>query len=168
VREKSTAQVVYAAVLPLRYEIPGHGLLELEHLLLDVNGTLTSRGQLIDGVAERLAALRGVLVLHLLSADTFGALAEVAERLGVEATVVRDGQAKLSALLELGPARCAAIGNGANDAPMLEAAAVGVAVVGPEGASAAVLRAADVVCASILDALDLLLEERVLVATMRR
>jgi soluble P-type ATPase len=40
-------------------------------------------------------------------------------------------------------------------------------VLGPEGAAAGALRAADVVCASILDALDLLLDERALAATLR-
>jgi soluble P-type ATPase len=51
---------------------------------------------------------------------------------------------------------------------MLAAAALGIAVVGPEGAAGAAVRAADVVCASIVDALDLLLDERLLVATLRR
>ena len=60
------------------------------------------------------------------------------------------------------------IGNGANDVLVLEGAALGIAVIGPEGASSAALRAADVVCASIVDALDLLLEPRALTATLRR
>lgn len=67
----------------------------------------------------------------------------------------------------MGAERCAAIGNGANDAAMLEAARLGLAVVGQEGASAATLRAADVVCVSILDALDLLARPDALAATLR-
>ena len=42
---------------------------------------------------------------------------------------------------------------------MLEAVRLGIVVVGPEGAGGPTVRAADVVCASILDALDLLLED---------
>jgi soluble P-type ATPase len=68
---------------------------------------------------------------------------------------------------ELGPPACAAVGNGLNDVPMLEAAALAIAVTGPEGASAPALAAADIVCRSIVEALDLLLDERALVATMR-
>jgi hypothetical protein len=49
----------------------------------------------------------------------------------------------------------------------LEAARLGFAVVGQEGASAATLRAADVVCGSILDALDLLVRPDALAATLR-
>jgi soluble P-type ATPase len=50
---------------------------------------------------------------------------------------------------------------------MLGEAALGIAVVGPEGAASASLAAADVVCGSILVALDLLLEPRALAATLR-
>lgn len=148
-------------------EIPGRGQLELSHLVLDVNGTLTARGELLDGVAERLAGLREALTVHLLSADTFGTLAEVAAALGAEPCSVRTGEEKASFLAELGADRCAAVGNGANDVPMLEAAALAIAVLGPEGAAGASLRVAHVVCCSILDALDLLLDGRSLVATLR-
>ena len=59
------------------------------------------------------------------------------------------------------------VGNGANDVLVLEAAALGVAVIGAEGASSAAMRSADVVCTSVHDALDLLLDHRTLVATLR-
>jgi soluble P-type ATPase len=146
-------------------DIPGGASLRLEHLLLDVNGTLTDRGVLVAGVAERLAAIAERLDVRILSADTFGTLDDVAGALGLRAERVRAGADKARVAVELG--HCAAIGNGLNDAAMLEAAALGIAVVGPEGASGAVVRTADVLCASILDALDLLLDERALAATVR-
>jgi hypothetical protein len=37
----------------LSLSIPGGQLVELEHLVLDLNGVLTNRGALIDGVDER-------------------------------------------------------------------------------------------------------------------
>jgi soluble P-type ATPase len=58
----------------LRREIPGAGSFELDHLLLDVNGTLADRARLIDGVEERIARAREELEIHLLSADTLGDL----------------------------------------------------------------------------------------------
>lgn len=58
-------------------EIPGRPTLEIEHLLLDLNGTLTDRGVLIDGVGDRLSRLDQQLDLHALSADTFGTLDEL-------------------------------------------------------------------------------------------
>lgn len=69
---------------------------------------------------------------------------------------------------ELGPGRCIVVGNGANDALVLEAAALGIAVAGAEGAGGAAIRAADIVCRSIVEALELLLDPRALAATLRR
>jgi soluble P-type ATPase len=154
--------------MSLSLEIPGWKSFALDHLVLDVNGTLTDRGELIEGVAERLSRVTAALDVHLLSADTFGTLDEVAARLGALGTRVASGDDKRRVLSDLGAEHCVAVGNGANDEAMFEAAALAVAVVGPEGAAGAALRAADVVCSSILDALDLLLDERVLAATLRR
>jgi soluble P-type ATPase len=153
--------------MTLRYEIPGSRAIELEHLLLDVNGTLTDRGELLPGVAERLARLRSELVVHLLSADTFGNLDELGRGLGVGTKRISTGRAKASVVSELGADGCAAIGNGRNDAEMLRAVRLGIAVLGPEGASSEALRAADVACSSILVALDLLLDPLALAATLR-
>jgi soluble P-type ATPase len=152
----------------LSVSIPGLGDLRLEHLLLDVNGTLTNRGDLLDGVGARLGRLSDQLDVRLVSADTFGTLDTIAARMHVSAVRASTGDDKLRLLEELGRERCAVIGNGSNDALVLEAAAVGFAVIGPEGVSAAALRSADVVCASVTDALDLLLDPRALSATLRR
>ena len=148
--------------------IPGFADVRLEHLLLDVNGTLTNRGALMDGVAARVERLRDELDIHLVSANTFGSLDSIAESLRVTAVAVATGEDKLRVLDQLGREHCAVIGNGTNDVLVLEAAAIGFAILGPEGASAAALRSADVVCASVVDALDLLLEPRALAATLRR
>jgi P-type E1-E2 ATPase len=151
----------------LRIDIPGGDELRIGHLLLDVNGTLTARGQLLEGVEERLRRLPEDVAVHALSADTFGAAETVAHRIGVRFTRVRSGADKLAYVERLGVERCAAIGNGANDAAMLAGAALGIAIVGPEGAHRAALAACDVAVRSIVDALDLLLEPQALVATLR-
>jgi P-type E1-E2 ATPase len=149
-------------------EIPGRGSIRIDHALLDVNGTLAERGHLLDGVEARIAALREIFELHLASADTFGTLEAIAAQLGVEATVAETAESKMTLLEDLGRERCAVVGNGANDASILEAAALGISVIGPEGASVAALQAADIVCPSIHAALDLLVDPQVLKATLRR
>lgn len=151
----------------LSVSIPGRVELRLEHLVLDVNGTLTNRGELLDGVETRLGRLGDVLGVQLVSADTFGTLDSIAGRLQVGAVRAVTGEDKIQVLNQLGPERCAVVGNGANDVLVLEAAALGFAVLGPEGASAVALRSADVVCASVTDALDLLLDPKALAATLR-
>src|SRR6188472_1836264 len=119
------------------FTIPNRTLLEIEHLVMDVNGTLTSRGVLIDGVAPLVRRLREKMDVHLLSADTFGSLTVVAATLGVVAQVAQNGDEKVEYMRPLGPHRCVAIGNGANDEGMVREAALGIAVVGREGAAAA-------------------------------
>jgi P-type E1-E2 ATPase len=148
-------------------DVSGGPHLELEHLVLDLNGTLTERGALIPGVAERLVKLAGRIELHVATADTFGTAAELSSRLGLRIETITTGSDKLDLVRRLGPEKTAAIGNGRNDVPMLEAAALGIAVIGPEGAAAPMLVAADVVCRSITDALDLLLEPATINATLR-
>lgn len=68
---------------------------------------------------------------------------------------------------ELGPRYCAAIGNGRNDEGMLREAELGIVVIGPEGAATATLVTADIVCRSIGDALELLVDDLALAATLR-
>ena len=155
----------------LEIVIPPDDHLRLEHLVLDLNGTVALDGVPLPGVRERLARLQPLLTVHLVSADTQGTLAAVAEDLGAIPHRLGPGDEaeQKAALVEgLGADRVVAIGNGANDARMLERAALGVAVLGPEGLALSCLQAADVVVPDILAALDLLLFPRRLVATLRR
>ena len=154
----------------IHLDIPGWGVLELEHLVLDLNGTMALDGEALAGVPERLAALSESLAVHLVTADTQGQAAAIAGQLGVRLVLVAPGaeaDQKRSLVERLGAERVMAIGNGANDARMLQAAALGIAVLGPEGLAGEAWRAADVV-AGIHEALDLLLHPRRLVATLRR
>ena len=153
--------------MPIRLDIPGSERIDLDVLLVDVNGTLSDGGQLIDGVAERIARIREHLDVRLLSADTFGTMAETAEALGVRGVLAAGAGDKLKQIDGLGPSRCVAIGNGANDVEMLRVARLAIAILGPEGASGRAIAVADVVCRTITEALDLLLDGRLLVATLR-
>jgi P-type E1-E2 ATPase len=151
----------------LHVAVPGAAELRLDHLVLDVNGTLADRGRLVDGVAERLRRVASVLALHVVSSDTYGTAEEIAAGAGATFRRVAHGDEKRAYVERLGPPATAAIGNGRNDVPMLRAAALGIAVIGPEGTSAAALAAADVVAGSIGVALDLLADPTALVATLR-
>ena len=160
----------------LTIEIPGYGRLALEHLALDLNGTLALDGEVLPGVAERLAALSPHLQIHLLTADTRGRGAATAATLGIRLhrltqrtfVVPGDEATQKQAFVEsLGVEKVAAVGNGANDAEMLAVAALGVAVLGPEGLARAAWQNADLIVPDIGAALDLLLHPQRLVATLR-
>ncbi|MEJ2345696.1 MAG: ATPase P [Gammaproteobacteria bacterium] len=154
----------------LQISIPGVGVLRVEHLVLDFNGTLAVDGALLEGVRERLSRLAQDLRIHVVTADTFGRAGQELEGLPCELAVLkREGQAqaKYAYVESLGASVTACVGNGRNDRLMVEAAALGVAVVQGEGAAGATVAAADVVAPDVRAALDLLLEPMRLVATLR-
>ncbi len=149
------------------YHIPGAGTMEIDHIVLDLNGTLSCRGELIEGVAPRLTPLARDLELHLVTADTLDTAGRLAAGLPVSVVTISPGSDKAELVSALGAGHTVAIGNGRNDEAMLRVAELGIAVIGPEGAAVAAVLAADVVCGSILDALDLLLDARTLASTLR-
>jgi len=150
--------------------IPGFGALELQHLVLDYNGTLAVDGKLLPGVRDALAALADQLEIHVITADTFRLAGTELAGLPVNITIISQeaqADAKLAHVQRLGTPGVFAIGNGRNDRKMLAAAAVGVALAQAEGAAAETIAAADVVATDILDGLDLLRHPKRLIATLR-
>lgn len=150
--------------------VPSGPVLELRHALLDFNGTLACDGRLIDGVADRLRALSARLEIHVATGNTTGTAPGALASLPVDLHLMpaeRQSEAKWALMQTLGAAHVAAIGNGRNDRDMLEHAALAIAVVGREGCAAETLAVADIVCADIRDALDVLMTPARLIATLR-
>ena len=155
----------------IELDIPGRGTVTLEHLVLDVNGTLARDGQLMDRVAKPLMALKDRLSLHLLTADTYGRQQAIDLMLGLKAVRLRAGDEagqKGEYVRSLGAEKVVAVGQGANDAAMLREAALGIAVMSEEGLAVEALVNAKIVANSIYDALNLLEFPTRLVATLRR
>ncbi|MCK8828490.1 hypothetical protein MWH25_12210 [Natroniella acetigena] len=75
---------------------------------------------------------------------------------------------KRSFVQKLGSKEVIAIGNGSNDGPMLEEAAIGILVMGPEGASSNSLLKSDLVTRDINDTFKILLNFKRLVATLQK
>lgn len=153
----------------LRIDLPGQPPLELNHLVLDFNGTLALRGAVVDGVAERVRRLGESLTLHCVTGDTFGTAKAALEGLPIELHVLPPtGQsvAKRDFATSLEGGVCA-IGNGWNDRLMLAQVDIGLAVMMNEGAASATIMAARAVFPSILDALDALLVPGRMVAVLR-
>lgn len=154
----------------LELPIPGRPPLRVANLVLDYNGTLALDGNLLPGVADRLSTLAGRLDIHVVTADTFGLAAVELGGLPVTLQVIGAGdqaRAKFDLVMSLGPEQVVAVGNGANDRLMLERAALGICIMGSEGAATPTLLASDVVVRGPLEALDLLLHPGRLAATLR-
>jgi soluble P-type ATPase len=157
--------------MPLRIEIPGRRLLELDGIVFDLNGTLTVDGVLAAETRLMLARLGEHLKVFVLTADTFGAAAVALEGLPLELVRLRTAvgfREKYAFIKALGADRHAAVGNGYNDHLMLTHAALAVAVMGPEGCHPMALQAADLLVPSAPAAVELFLEPRRIIAGMRR
>ena len=156
--------------MPLVFDIPGYGSLRLARLVCDFNGTLAEDGVLAPGVAERLTRLAANLEIHVVTGDTYGTARQALAGLPVNVQVLPErgqAEAKLAAVLALGPDGCAVLGNGRNDVAMLRAAALGIAVIGAEGVAPEVLAASDLLVPGSEAALDLFLKPRRLLAGLR-
>ena len=155
----------------IELSIPGHGDLSLEHLVMDVNGTLAVDGILLEGVAKRIGALRNRLTIHLLTADTYGGQAAIDHLLNLKAVRIKQGNEagqKAAFVQQLGAKRVVAIGQGANDAQMLKTAALGICVLSVEGLAVETLASADLVMPDTLSALDLFDKPLRLIASLRK
>ena len=151
--------------------IPGRGTITIQHLVCDVNGTLAVDGQLHDGLAHILTALRDRLELHLLTADTHGRQQIIDQQLNLTAVRVQRGneaEQKARYIENLGSDHVVAIGQGANDAAMLKTAAIGIGVLSREGIATETLLAADLILPDIFAALELFENPTRLVASLRK
>jgi soluble P-type ATPase len=150
--------------------IPGRGPLQIKNVLFDLNGTLACDGIITESTRNRLKMLGENLALYVMSADTHGTLELVTADLPLQVRRVRQelGAAEKRLFLkELGASQTVAVGNGRNDVEMLEASALGIVILGPEGAAKEALLAADLFFGQIDDALDCLLNPKRLIATLR-
>jgi len=155
----------------IELNIPGRGLVQLEYLVSDVNGTLALDGQLLEGLARNIRNLRDRLEIHLLTADTHGKQAAIDLQLGLQAVRIPPGDEagqKAAYVRKLGASRVVAIGQGANDAAMLKEAALGICVQSAEGAAIEALLAADIFVPDIFAVLELLEKPLRIVATLRK
>lgn len=155
----------------IKIEIPGLQTIIIEYLVTDYNGTLAQDGQLLDNVSEKLNKLSQQIKIHVITADTFGKAAENLKNINCQLHIITKNSqaiAKREYIRNLGTNKVCAIGNGNNDELMLKEAILGIAVEQNEGLSTKSLLASDVVCKSIIDALDLLLNPKRLVATLRK
>lgn len=152
-------------------EIPGAKTLQIDHLVLDYNGTVACDGFLDDGMADRLRALDALgLDLHVITADTNGTAARALEGLPVSLHLFPQEEVaseKQRLVQRLGKALTAAVGNGKNDLLMVQEAVLSIAVIGREGAYGKTAQASDLWVKESIDALDLFLEPHRLLASLR-
>jgi soluble P-type ATPase len=154
----------------IEINIPGWGDMEIENIVLDLNGTIATDGRIPTEVKEKINSLSHGVKIYILTADTQGTASE--ESSDVKAELLRvsekdSTEVKLRVMESLDPTRTVAIGNGNNDHLILKEAALSIAVLGDEGASFSAIKSADIIVKNISDALDLFLKPKRLIATLR-
>ena len=154
----------------IKLEIPRFGQLEVEHLVLDYNGTLALDGKLLAGVKERLIKLAEMTQIHVITADTFGEATSQLQDIPCRLHILEKNNEDLKKekyIKALGSDKVVALGNGNNDRRMLKTATLGIAVIGSEGCAIKSIQTADIVVADVNHGLDLLLNPLRCKATLR-
>ncbi len=168
-RNDQGKSLVYNKMM-IELNIPGRGSIQLQNLVCDVNGTLAVDGMLLDGVKQKLAVLRDRLSLHLLTADTHGTQNLIDQQLGLTAVRIQahnEAEQKAKYVSHLPAGSTVAIGQGANDAGLLQDAALGICVLSKEGTAVETLLKADLVVRDVFEAFELLEKPLRIVASLR-
>lgn len=151
--------------------IPGFGQFQIEHLVCDLNGTLALDGKLFEGIPRILKTLSDRLKVHVLTADTRENYQTIELQLGIPISLIQRGNEDLQKaeyVHRLGADKVIAIGQGSNDARMLQLAAIGICVLSTEGTAIQALSNADILTKDIYQALELIEKPLRLVATLRK
>jgi soluble P-type ATPase len=140
---------------------PGQKPLEIEFVLIDFEGTLASDRRVHPKAKDKINLLSKRTKIYILTKGEKEITEDVLRRVKAEVVYSLEGETsrqKLDLLRQLGPIRTVAIGNGLDDAPMIEEAGFSICVMGKEGTSTETMMKADVVVSNVLDALDFLLK----------
>jgi soluble P-type ATPase len=140
---------------------PGQEPLEIESILIDFEGTLASDRRVHPKTKDKINLLSKRTKIYILTTTSKESLLEVLKKVKAEIIVLMEGrtsQGKLDLLHQLDPRRAVAIGNGSDDAQMIEEAGLGICILGKEGTAVETLKKAYLVFPTILDALDFLLK----------
>lgn len=151
------------------YDIPGVGILEIDTLVVDSNGTLTVKGGIVPGVIERIHQIQAMGVnVVMISSDQRGNARNLALSSGISYHEANNAREKEDILISLGSKNVAAIGNARIDIGLFVQSLISIATLQAEGIHKDIIDHVDVIIPSINDALDFFLDPNTLIATMKR
>ncbi len=140
---------------------PGQEPIEIDHILIDFEGTLASDGRVHPKAKDKINLLSKRTKIYILIKGEQEKVKETLRRVKAELFFAKEDDSslqKLDLLLNLGPPRTAVIGNGIDDFRMMEEAGLSMVVIGKEGTSGKLIQRADLIFTNIIDALDFLLK----------
>lgn len=165
----------------IRIDIPGFGHLHIQAICSDYTGTLSCEGELIDGVRKRLRELAKLVDIHVVTSDTRKTASKQLKGLPVTLhdkitsddhdVFKRDYLTTLGTTLGVNLKSVVVFGNGRNDrlwlAAVRDAGGLAIAVDVGEGCAVEAMTSANLFVVDIRNALDLLLDGKRIVGTLR-
>lgn len=149
--------------------IPGSGEMNIQTLILDLNGTLSVGGEIVEGVVDRINEIKKLdIQVVLFTGNTRNDADTLATNLGISWRLAKSAEDKRRLTEELEETTCASIGNGLIDAQMMKIVRLGIVTLQAEGVHTETLRHADLVVPTINDALDLFIDQQRLIASLRK
>jgi soluble P-type ATPase len=155
----------------MKIDIPNVDVFNIENIVFDFNGTLATDGKVPPRVYRQILGLTQDFNVYIITADTFDTVKEIFSGTEVQVKVISkaNGSTDKKELIEtLNPKKTMALGNGSNDALMLESSGISIAVLGNEGLSLKALENADLMIKNINDFFEMMKEPKKLIATLRQ
>jgi len=154
----------------ITFDIPDRSV-EVKNIVFDFNGTIAEDGILIEQIKEKIIELSYKNVnIFILTADTYGTVTEQCRELPVKVEIFNkenSSECKKDIVTKLGYDVTVSIGNGRNDIGMFRKSIISIAVIGKEGCFSKTILESDIVVTNAIDAIDLLLMNNRIKATLR-
>ena len=153
------------------YNPNGVGEIEVDTIILDLNGTLAVNGSIVKGAKERLGKLKELgYKIFLLTGNQRGNAGELCHELGIDFKVAKTSDEKEAITKEFinSSKGVVSIGNARIDIGTFKDAKVRIGTLQAEGIHTGIIEYIDILVPSLINALDLLIDEDTFNATMRK
>ena len=143
--------------------------IELDSIALDLNGTLAIGGIVKETTRKKIALLKKKgFKIFLISGDARGNASKIAEELGIQLFIAKNSREKLTAVKKIPSKNIVAIGNARIDLGMFKKAKLKIITLQAEGIHSSIILKADIIVPNINDALDLFIDEKRFLSTMKK
>jgi soluble P-type ATPase len=154
----------------IKINIPGITEASIKNVVFDMNGTLGEDGIINTFVKKLLNELSKLVDIYIITSDTFGSAKKSTEDIHAKLIIIEGGGSsdkKKELVYKLGYSETVVIGNGYNDHAMFKQGLIGIGIIGSEGLAVKAALHCDIIVVKIEDAINLLLNPKKLIATLR-
>jgi len=152
----------------MRIEIPKGETIEINTIVLDLNGTLSVNGIVSNKTKELIVKLKELNYrIVLISGDIRGNAKQISDELQLDLFLGATSLEKANQMQQFNKETTAAIGNARIDIGTFEHAKLTIATMQAEGIHTAIIKHVDIIVPTIENALDLFIDVKSLAGTLR-